>query len=69
MGELAAELELAAEHESPDLIARERNPERAAVMFEMLEEVGLVAPISRVELLAEQKAQERLAALRQEHGV
>jgi len=69
MDELAAELDLAAERESPDLIAREPNPEQVAVMFVALEERGLVAPISRVEKLAEQKAQERLAALREEHGI
>jgi hypothetical protein len=67
MGELAAELELAAAHESPDLIAREPNPEQVAVIFEALEEMGLVAPISRIEELAEQKAQERLTALKAEH--
>jgi hypothetical protein len=43
--------------------------ERAAAIFEQLEERGLLVRPSRVEELAEKKAQERLLALKEEHGL
>jgi hypothetical protein len=44
-------------------------PERAAKVFEQLEEVGLLVPRGKVEERAEQIAQERLVALKAEHGL
>jgi hypothetical protein len=53
----------------PDLILGDVSTERCAEIFAGLEEVGLIVSGARVEELAERRAQERLAALKAEHGI
>src|SRR5512133_4333980 len=69
LDELAAELDRQAVAEHPDLIVGDVSSERAAAILEQLEELGLLVRPSRVAELAEEMAQERLAALKQEHGL
>ena len=69
LDELAAELERRAVDEHPDLVVGDVRSERAAAVLALMEERGLIVGPERVEELAEEKAQERLLALRQEHGV
>jgi hypothetical protein len=67
--EVAEKLDAEAVDLHPHLIVGDVSPEAAERIFAGLEEVGLLVRPGRVEELAEQKAQERLLALRQEHGV
>jgi hypothetical protein len=69
LDELAAELSREAVDEHPDLIVGDVSSERAQAILEGLEERGLIAGRGKIEQLAEQLAQERLAALRAEHGI
>jgi hypothetical protein len=53
----------------PEVVVGDISPERAAATLAGLEEVGLIAPVSRVKDLAEERAAELLRALREEHGI
>jgi hypothetical protein len=67
--ELAEQLRSEAVDEHPDLVRTVVSSERAAVILEGLEEMGLVAGREKIEQRAEQLAQERLVALKAEHGL
>jgi hypothetical protein len=75
--EVADEMRAAAVDQHPDLIGGYRigshvgdvSAEECERIFEGLEEAGLIVRAGRVEALAEEIAQERLRALREEHGV
>ena len=69
LDELAAELEREAVAEHPDLIVGDVRSERAQAILAALEERGLIVGRGKVEQMAEQLAQERLQALREEHGI
>jgi hypothetical protein len=51
------------------VVANDVDAERAARILQGLEERGLIVRPHRVEEMAEERAQARLAALRSEHGV
>jgi hypothetical protein len=75
-GELRKELSTIAEEMRteavamhPDLLVGDVTPDQVAKVFEDLEEVGLVAGRARIEQRAEGLAQDRLRALKQEHGL
>jgi hypothetical protein len=67
--ELAERLDAESIADHPDLILGDVSTERCAEIFAGLEEVGLIVSGARVEELAERRAQERLAALKAEHGI
>jgi hypothetical protein len=69
LDELASTLREEAVAEHPDLIVGDVTSEQAARVLQDLEETGLLVPRHRVETLAEEIAQERLLALKQEHGL
>jgi hypothetical protein len=69
LDELAAELNREAVDEHPDLIVGDVSSERARAILEGLEEVGLIVPRGRLEEMAETRALELLAAMKQEHGI
>jgi hypothetical protein len=71
LDELAAEIREGAVDMHPDLISPvgEISAEAAERVFEGLEEVGLIVRRHRLEELVEERAQERLLALKAEHGV
>lgn len=52
-----------------DLTTKVVSSERAAAILRGLEKVGLVVRRGTLEAMAEEIAQERLAALKQEHGI
>jgi hypothetical protein len=52
-----------------DQIVGDFSSERAQVIFRRLEEKGLIAGPERIEQRAEELAQQRLEALKQEHGI
>jgi hypothetical protein len=67
--EVAGQLDAESIADHPDLIVGDVSAERCAEIFAGLEEVGLIVSGARVEELAERRAQERLAALKAEHGI
>jgi hypothetical protein len=67
--ELAEHLRSEAVDEHPDLVRTVVSSERAAEILEGVEEMGLVAGREKIEQRAEQLAQERLVALKAEHGL
>lgn len=69
LGELAAELRREAVEEHPDLTNVVVDEMQAQEILEALEEVGLVVRRGTLEEMAEEMAQERLAALKAEHGI
>jgi hypothetical protein len=76
MRDLIAELSTWLQDEAVDLHPELRGPivgrmtsEAAEAAFRQLEEVGLLVRRGKVEERAEELAQERLAALRAEHGI
>jgi hypothetical protein len=71
LDELTAWLEDEAVDMHPDLqvIVGDISSERAERVFEQLEKDGLLVRKHRLEELVEERAQERLAALRAEHGI
>jgi hypothetical protein len=69
IGEMADTLLAEAVEQHPEPIVGDVPAERAATIFEGLEELGWLVRRHRVEELAEQLAQERLAVLKQEHGI
>jgi hypothetical protein len=66
---IAEEMRTAAVAMHPELLVGDVTPEQVAKVFEDLEEVGLVAGRARIEQRAERLAQDRLRALKQEHGL
>jgi hypothetical protein len=69
VAEVTQHLEAQAAGEHPDLVVADLDTEQAAATLAELEEMGLIVSHGRVEELAEQKAKERLATLKQEHGI
>jgi hypothetical protein len=69
LDEVAEEMRAAAVDVHPDLIVGDISPEAAERIFEELEEIGLIVRSHRLEELVEERAQQRLAALKQEHGL
>jgi hypothetical protein len=67
--ELAAWLEAEAVDEHPDLIVGDVSHEHAERTFEALEEAGVLVRRHKLDELVEKRAQERLVALKQEHGL
>jgi hypothetical protein len=67
--EVAGTLHDEAVEQHPDLRVSAISDERVRASLEHLVEMGLIVPRGRVEALAEELAQERLRALRQEHSV
>jgi hypothetical protein len=67
--EVAEEMRVAAIDDHPDLILGDVSPEAAEAIFEDLEEMGMIAGRARIEQRAEELAQQRLLALKQEYGV
>jgi hypothetical protein len=65
--EAAEALDAEAVDDHPYLIAGDTTPEKAAVVLEMLVECGVLD--WKVEPLVEERTQQRLAALKQEHGL
>jgi hypothetical protein len=53
----------------PDLVVGDVGSERAAAVLAGLEEQGLLVRPGRLDELFEQRAQERPAALKAEHGI
>jgi len=67
--ELIEELRTEAVRIHPDLIVGDVGVARARAVLEGLEQIGLLVPHYKVEERAEQLAQERLQALKAEHGL
>jgi hypothetical protein len=69
LDEVAAEMRAAAADLHPDLVAGDISVEDAERIFEGLEEIGLIVRRHRLEELVEERARERLTALKAEHGI